>query len=205
MSSNFFLGYVVPGIGIAVTIYAYSLKKYWNPSARTLFYYMLMCSIFNIIAKATTGSNNLPGLHLYTVLEFLILAWFFSIGEKSKAVYFILMIGFTALAVWYGFFYSTIYLYNQIPRFTGSVLLSIFAFRRLIREMDRTNNRFLLLSISGLVLYYSTCSLLFGLSDMLEKTPKYFTDLVWNTHAAIIMCMYLTIAWAYKSLKRNAT
>lgn len=206
MTRIFFLSVVVPGIGLLSTLLALSQYKNWNRHSRILFYYLLLAFIFNVIARLTKSINNLPYLHLYTVLEFSVLCMFFGSYSKEKKNYVIAVLAFLGLAVWYGFFYENIFVFNKIPRFTGSLIITLFCINFLLKNMAITrlsNSRFHFISVSALLMYYSTCSILFGLSDLLMKVPKNIASYIWMGHATLNMVMYMLLAYAFFILKKD--
>jgi hypothetical protein len=205
MTKNFYLTVVVPSVGLIATLIALWKYKYWNSSSRMLFFYLLLGCVFNVIAKLTQGSNNLPYLHLYTVLEFTVLTLYFSTYSKQKRTHYILLFSFLALALWYGFIYDSIYAFNLIPRFLGSLILCLFCLAFLIKHMsvaDPAIKRFDYMAVSGLLLYFSTCAIWFGMSNLVLNIPKHISSLIWQIHATINLVMYVILGVAYSTLKK---
>ncbi|QHC85635.1 hypothetical protein AS589_12980 [Empedobacter brevis] len=66
-------------------------------------------------------------------------------------------------------------------------------------------SNFQFLAIMGLLFYYSTCAILFGLSDELLKIPRYVATLFWNIHASLNMLMYILFALGFYCIKNKRT
>jgi len=200
---------IVPAMGLLPIIVSLIRLKYWNEQARILFLYLGLSFTFNIIAKLTAGSNNLPYLHLYTVLEFTIVCLFlksFSKDRRHRLLFNVLIACFFALSLWYAFIKESLFVFNKIPRFLDSLIISVICLYYLMKDLGSTVSnlsRFQFLTLAGLLFYYSTSSALFGLSDMLIKVPKSVADLFWNIHASLNLLMYIFFAIAFYSLKNR--
>jgi hypothetical protein len=206
MTKNFYVTIFVPCVGMLATLIALWKYKYWNSHSRMLFFYLLLCCIFNTIAKLTQGSNNLPYLHLYTVLEFTSLTLFFSTYSIKKRKFYLLNFSFIAIAIWYGFIYENIYSFNLIPRFLGSLIICLYCLFFLLKHMnyaDPSIKRIDIIAISGLLLYYSTCTIWFGMSNLVLNIPKEISSLIWKTHSTVNMIMYVMLGTAYATLKKE--
>ena len=83
-----FRGFIFLASGISVTLSLFSWKKF-NEIEKVFGVYILLCSFFEVIAWATVEDwskqfmsdlgfeNNLPGFHLFTLLQFAVLWIFF--------------------------------------------------------------------------------------------------------------------------------
>ena len=210
MALSVFMKVIVPSCVLLPLISAISNYKYWNIHARVIVYYLGLSGLFNIIASVTSrqGINNLPFLHLYTILEFLILFFFFYTLESQKNICRIiigLMIGFPFLAFSYILINDSLYTFNQVPRFTSGILITLFLLRYLIKDLGTVESNFsmfLFISTTGLLIYYCTSSTLFGLSSILLHTPKHISTLIWTIHAGLILLNYLMISIAFFKLKK---
>lgn len=205
--SKLYISLIVPLLGALPIIVGMVRKRFWSEQARVLLVYLCIAGLFNIIAKITAGSNNLPYLHLYTVLEFTILCIFlrgFSQYKKQKLLFNGLILGFLLLSLWYAFIKESIFAFNKVPRFLDSLIISVFCIYFLLKDLGASVSRlsrFQLLTLAGLLFYYSSSSVLFGLSDELLKAPKNVADLLWNIHATLLLLMYILFTVAFYSLK----
>lgn len=83
-------------------------------------YYIALGGLFEVLARISSEffqlKNNLPGLHLYTLLEFLLLGLFFGLTFKSKGVNFPLkkiLIAGGLLIIFNSIFIESIFVYNS--------------------------------------------------------------------------------------------
>lgn len=207
--SSIYMGVIVPCTVLLPLITAFCRYRYWNTQVKFMVAYLLLSGIFNIIAKLTAHSNNLPYLHLYTILEFLVLCAFFrSLADtpKEKVLLTGMMFSFPILSVGYILSEDVLYTFNQVPRFISSVSITLMGIYFLLKDISsvRSNySMFLFIVMTGLLLYYSTCSTLFGLSTILLSTPKNIATMIWNTHATFNLLMYILFFVALLKLKKE--
>lgn len=200
---------IVPCVGLLPIIVGLLRKRYWNEQARILLIYLCLSALFNLIAKLTAGSNNMPYLHLYTVLEFTILCIYlrsFSKDSRHKLLFNSMIIGFLLLSLWYAFVKDKLFVFNEIPRFLGSLVVSVTCLYYLLKDLGSTVSnlsRFQFLTLAGLLFYYSTCSVLFGLSGELMKLPKNIATLLWIIHSTLNLLLYILFTIAFYSLKNR--
>lgn len=200
---------IVPCVGLLPIIVGLLRKRYWNEQARILLIYLCLSALFNLIAKLTAGSNNMPYLHLYTVLEFTILCIYlrsFSKDSRHKLLFNSMIIGFLLLSLWYAFVKDKLFVFNEIPRFLGSLVVSVTCLYYLLKDLGSTVSnlsRFQFLTLAGLLFYYSTCSVLFGLSGELMKLPKNIATLLWIVHSTLNLLLYILFTIAFYSLKNR--
>lgn len=207
--SKIYISLIVPCVGAIPIIVGLARKINWNKQAGILFFYLCLAGLFNIIAKVTAGSNNLPYLHLYTVLEFTILCFYLKSFSKDRRLRLFLnsiLIGFILLSIWYAFIKESLFVFNKVPRFLDSFIISVLCLYYLLKDLGSSVSnlsRFQFLTLAGLLFYYGSSSVLFGLSDELLKAPKNVADLLWNIHATLLLLMYILFTFAYDSLKTS--
>lgn len=200
---------IVPCVGLLPIIMALFRRRYWNDQVRILLMYLCLSALFNVISKLTVHSNNMPYLHLYTVLEFTILSVYlrsFTGERRQKLLFNGLIIGFLLLSLWYAFIKDRLFSFNQVPRFLDSLIISVFCLYYLLKDLGSTVanlSRFQFLTLVGLLFYYSTCSVLFGLSNQLANMPRNVTALLWNIHHTLLLSMYILFFIAFYSLKNR--
>lgn len=101
-----------------LTLFVFVYYKYFNASDKKIGYYVILALVFELIAtvSAKLVENNLPGLHLYTILEFIILTFFFNEAFKLLKCKFrlkpILLLG-SILIVINSLFIQSIFIYNS--------------------------------------------------------------------------------------------
>ena len=195
---------IVPGIILLPITIAVIRKKYWGPPEKVIFVYLFISGIFNTLAAllAARAINNLPLLHLYTVLEFLLITGFFyttSNREKEKLLIKWLWVLFPLIAILNILHLNSIFLYNLIPRSIGAItilILSIHFFMKSLSFRAGPVPFFNFAIVVALLLYFSGSLALFALSDFIIGNIK-INRLIWTTHATFVLIMYLIIAAAY--------
>lgn len=195
---------IVPALIILPIIVAISRRKYWGLPEKAILVYLLISAFFNTLATflSARGINNLPLLHLYTVLEFISVTSFFYFStnrKKDKQVIKVLWFAFPLLTIANVVYLNSIYLYNLIPRSTEAIIILILCINFLMRSLSFSADRvpfFAFAVVVALLLYFSGSLTLFALSDFIIAN-KTINLLIWNTHATFVLIMYLIIAVAY--------
>lgn len=206
--SKIYMGIIVPCMVAFPIVMCLFRKQYSNKQMRILLCYLILSGTFNLIAKITSHSNNLPYLHLYTVLEFTVVCFFFrSFTDKylGKIFFNSIILAFVILSAWYISVGGSLFVFNKIPRFIGSLIITIMCIHFLLKDLGSIHSNlssFQFLSIIGFLFYYSTCSVLFGLSEELLKIPKNIATLIWNIHATLNMLMYIMFGIGFYYLKK---
>jgi len=209
---TFFMGVIAPGFIAAPLLIAACRIRYWEPPVQFLVLYLLTAALFNVAARFTAHSNNLPLLHLYTTLEFVLLCLFFGGLFRKKSITYVLIAlaaSFVLLSAVYALLHG-IFVYNAAPRFVSSLLLTGLCIWFLAGDLnsglsDNSASSFSFIAVVGLLIYFSSCATLFGLSNylMLRNHDMRIDTFIWNIHASIMILMYLIFARAFLALKRN--
>lgn len=203
------MGVIVPCavlLPIAIALYKHA---YWNTPAKFILAFLLLSATFNLIARLTAHSNNLPYLHLYSVLEFSVLFGFFRSLISATVIRRLFLAGillFPLMALFFLLTQGSIYAFNHIPRFISSMLITISSVCFLLKDIGSIQSdfsMFLFTVLTGLLLYYTTCSTLFIFSNELMHLPKAKATIIWNIHASFNLLMYLLIAFGFYQLKRS--
>ncbi|PSK91426.1 hypothetical protein B0I18_1059 [Taibaiella chishuiensis] len=204
------MGIIVPAAILLPVTAAVIRKKYWQPPERLIFVYLMLSGVFNILAAALAARsiNNLPLLHLYTVIEFTVIAAFFrSIVEPGRARMLItwLMGLFPLMALINIYLLDSIFLYNLIPRSVEAIIVVSFCIYYLMKSLSFSAGKspfFNFAVVVSFLLYFSGSLALFALSDFIIANKK-INALIWNTHATFVLIMYLIIAVAYYKTKHE--
>ncbi|WP_146146746.1 hypothetical protein [Taibaiella chishuiensis] len=207
---SLYMGIIVPAAILLPVTAAVIRKKYWQPPERLIFVYLMLSGVFNILAAALAARsiNNLPLLHLYTVIEFTVIAAFFrSIVEPGRARMLItwLMGLFPLMALINIYLLDSIFLYNLIPRSVEAIIVVSFCIYYLMKSLSFSAGKspfFNFAVVVSFLLYFSGSLALFALSDFIIANKK-INALIWNTHATFVLIMYLIIAVAYYKTKHE--
>lgn len=208
--ATFYMGVVVPATIFLPIIIALINKAYWKTTERWVFAYLVFSLFFNSLSKLLSDRriNNLPFLHLYTVLEFLLLSLCFlsvishQLFRKVIVVGMILFPLFAAFNIWHS---NSLYSYNMMPRSVESILIIIYGIFFLLRKFSlesKTDYDFNYFFVFGMLLYFCSSITLFSLSGfILQDTGLNF--FLWNMHATLVLILYVVIAVGYLKLRRK--
>ena len=204
-ASTAYMGIIVPSSIIIPIIFALFKHRLWTLTEKLSFGYLLLSATFNTLAIITAIKkvNNLPFLHLYTVLEFCLLCFVLrSILEKNVLLRKPLKIAafiFPIFAIAYILLTNSLYTFNVLPRFLSSITLLTFCLATLfsgLSKMEKTINIFNFQATVALLIYFSSSSVLFGLIEYV-RTDKELNRILWCLHATLVLFMYLIFARAY--------
>ena len=207
---SIYMGVIVPAAILLPLATAVIRNKYWQNPGKMIFIYLVISGIFNVLAAtlAARGINNLPLLHLYTVIEFTVVAAFFrSILQAGKARTVIgwSMLLFPLMAAVNIYLLNSIFLYNLIPRSVEAIIIVIFCIHYLMKSLSFSAGKtpfFNFAVVVSFLMYFSGSLALFALSDFIIANKK-INSLIWNTHATFVLIMYLIIAVAYLKTKHE--
>lgn len=210
MSSTFYMGVIVPAAITLPLCAAVARYRFWQQPERLVFVFLLLSAIFNVLAKVTSASriNNLPMLHLYTVIEFCVLMAVFRsmfAHDGMRRLLIAAMCVFPVLALLYIWQTDSLFSYNVLPRFLSSIVLTGLCLYYLFRDLSRPAELrpvFNLFIVVGLLLYFSGASALFGLSESIRK-DRVLNTVIWNIHATFVLIMYIIFGIGYLKLRKK--
>ncbi len=210
MPGTFYTSIIVPGAIMLPVVAAVIKMRYWSASEKVIFAYMITSALFNILAAslAARNINNLPLLHVYTVLEFMLVTGFFitaTDNKKEKTIIRCLWIIFPILALLNILYLNSVFLYNQMPRSVGAIIILILCIYFLMKSLSFSAAPvpfFNFAIVVALLLYFSGSLALFALSNFIIGNKR-INLLIWNTHATFVLIMYLIIAIAYFKTRKD--
>jgi hypothetical protein len=198
-----FAGIIVPASIIIPVITAIVKWRKWDNAFYFIFLYLCFSLAANIASHimASNGINNMPLLHVDTIVEMLLLGFFFIKLFRQRRMRQLVR---SCLALFCLFniinflFIQSIYQFNTYPRPVGAILIISFClaywwqgnFEQVAEEKwtDIPTNWI----ISGMLLYFSSTMFLFTFSNyLIHQFSKQANIFIWNLHAAIAMLMYL--------------
>lgn len=202
-----YLAYIVPAAVCIPLIAGWWRYRRLPGYARLILAYLVIAGIVNVIASllAVRRINNMPVLHIYTLVEFVLLAVFYKMTLEGKIKKFIpwLIGAFALLCIAYATYFGSIYAYNIIPRSLESFIIGglavIFFFTQM--NTDIRSIEPLLWINAGLLLYFSGSFLLFLFSEVLSRAGT-VNNLAWIMHATLVLLMYLLFAAAFIRTKK---
>jgi len=206
-----FITYIAPGAILLPVGIAIARRAHWGRPEQIVFLYLMLSGMTNTIASyfAHHGWNNLPILHVYTMLEFMAIAFFFESTTRNPKEQLAIALARDVLplvTVINIIGLGSVFRYNQIARTTAAILILVFCIYFLLKSLNLMAAKmpfFSFATVVGLMMYFSGSLTLFALSDFLHAAERSMFRLIWNTHAAFMMVMYLIIALAYFRTKQQ--
>ncbi len=180
------------------------IKRVLYKEFKFLFIYLILAASTQLVSFITWKMklNNLPILHLYTVLEFLILLtyyWVLLKGFLNKSAFFILIILFPILEILSILFVENIYQYNNLSRSVEALLLIFFSicwFVKIVAEDDDFRSQYQGFNYinAGFLLYFSGAITLFACSSFVNEMSVNLKMNIWTIHTLLAVQLYILIS-----------
>ncbi len=174
-----------------------------TPALKVIAAYVLLGSVVQWASSTMSAhrQNNLPLLHVYTVLEFACLVWFYRLVQRGfikNKVFIGLAISFPVLAVLNALFLQDIYHFNTYVRSLESLLiitLALLWYYRALAELKipRLQDDPVFWVNTGLLLYFSGNVLLFAFSNYILSFHRSLNLYIWAFHGLFGTLLYLFI------------
>jgi uncharacterized membrane protein len=199
------LNQVAPWFALAPIIVGILRRVKLTPALRILLLYFLLAFITELSAiwMMKHKMNNLPLVHLFTLLEFLILTFFlkaqFKTNKQIKAIGLIQII-FSFYAIASSIFIQPITVFNTYSRSIEIFLLIVItlmlfmnSLKRIVVTDPESNG---LIWINGALLaYFSSTLLIILLNNYLGTNHIEIYKKVWAIQAILTILMHLTISF----------
>lgn len=207
-----FLTYIVPlSILIPILIGLFNYKNL-QISGKFIFFYLVASGLINLAAIVLVAfrMTNLPLLHLYTIVEaVLILSYFRTIFTNNlikKSLQYIIII-FPLLCIINFTFIQSIFTFNTYTRPLEAILITFFCLLYLYKSGFTENwiNKQTSWFNMGILLYFPVVCMIFILSNYMVfvSKNKELNLLIWQFHAVMSMVMYLAFAKAFSLTKTD--
>jgi hypothetical protein len=207
-----FSTYIVPlSILIPILIGLFHYNKAQTGS-RLLLYYLITSGLINLAALILVHyrMRNLPLLHLYTMVEgVLILSYFRTIFDQpliKKILLYIIAI-FPILCILNFTFLQSIYTFNTYTRPLEAILITFFCMLYLYKSGFTENwiNKPVNWFNMGILIYFPVACIIFIVSNYLifVSMNRAMNHMVWNLHATLVMIMYLVWARGFSLIKNG--
>ncbi|WP_133574846.1 hypothetical protein [Pedobacter metabolipauper] len=174
----------------------------------------MFAGVINVIASvlAFNGINNMPVLHLYTILELVLVLRFFSIvitGKKAVwSIYGIKWL-FPVFCIINFICFESVFMFNSYTRAFEAIIIIIFCMIYFKEVLDSSPNVFrsysVTLAVVGFLIYFSGSFFHFTFSNYISYLVKYeLKMIIWNIHATLVLIMYslFTLAFIYAKADR---
>jgi hypothetical protein len=171
---------------------------------KLIFYYLVLATITQAVSFAfwKINMNNFPILHVYTILEYLLLLWFYSVILNKfiyKAVFVTLSIAFPVFSILDSIFIESIFTFNTYGRSLEALIfifLSISWFVKIVAEDEETRLMGKAINIinSGFLIYFAGSIAMFSYSSYVEQMSISFRKTLWTIHTVLTVQLYILIA-----------
>ncbi len=179
-------------------------KKDRTEALKPIILYLLLSICTQIISLWlwTNSINNLPVLHVYTVLEFYVLMWFYFIVFKHKIANKIILIStilFTLFAIVDSLLIENIFTFNTLSRSIEALLIIAMGLAYFIHTLTNENTTPSLHSRSikyintGLFIYFSGSIVLFTFSNYINILAQPLVLNIWSIHTLLLILFYSII------------
>lgn len=199
--NSFYVGVILPAsVIIPLSVGAYT-RAYAQRGLQSIYLYLVVGGITNVVARAVGAAhlNNLPLLHIYTILELLLVLRYFRSLARGKYVSLgiqLLYVVFPLLAVLNFLFVQSIFTFNSYPRALASVIIVGLCLHFFFREDDNAPQQQAHRWINfGLLQYFGSAAFMFAFSNVIyQHASPQGQNLLGVLHATLVLIMYLLFA-----------
>jgi hypothetical protein len=198
-------------IPVCIAIFNYS---YLTRPMRIILFYLIISGSINLLAILQSNSNNLPLLHIYTIVEFVLLAAYFISINKSKRILmscYILIVVFPLLSIINVTFLQSKFQYNSYVRPLEALIFIFYSIIYFFNSVEEESSKqwgsnSLNWVNSGILLYFSSSLFLFVFSNIISLTLSKATKMIiWNFHDTVVIVLYVFIALGFSKCKKLST
>lgn len=207
-----FSSIIVP-LFILVPILAGIIKLKSLPfNIKILWYYLLVTALINTSATIIGRifhANNLPLLHLFTLIEGVMFISFYKLtlkGNEKSRPFILLQLAFIVFCIINALFLQSIYTYSSYSRYTESIICILFALNYFARIATSDSKPLKLPTFyfnTGIFLYFSGSFILFIFSNIiLQKLSASTMLLFWTGHSTLVLIMYIFFTIGFTLCKK---
>jgi len=188
---------------VPLLIAAVNFKNY-TTDLKIIFYYLALATVTQAVSFAfwKQSINNFPILHLYTIVEYLLLLWFYAVILKKfipNYIFIVLSIAFTIFLVLNSVFIENIYEFNTYGRSLEALIfifLSISWFVKIVAEDEETRlmGKAINYINSGFLVYFAGSIAMFSYSSYVAQMSEVHRVNVWTIHTVLAVQLYILIA-----------
>jgi hypothetical protein len=210
--SKIYLSYIVPATVLLPLIVGLLNYGVLDRASRMAFFYIVISCLVNTasVIMAEKSINNLPVLHVYTVLELVTVLLFYREAFKRPSVKKIIagiIILFVVLSVLNSSFIQPLKTHNSYTRSLEAILIIIFCIAFFFTKLDNAQailpSGALTWINTGWLLYFSSSLFLFIAANlMLKQGNRQINVLIWDIHATLVVLMYVLIAIGFGKCRK---
>lgn len=202
---DFFFNYA-PWLLLLPTLVALKSHKKQSEELKTILYYLILSVLTQTISFIfwKQSINNLPILHVFTLLEFLILLRFYSIllkGFFSNFFFIALGIFFILFSFIDSFLIENIFTFNTLGRSVEALIfisLSICWFIKIVSTDENSilpTYKGINYINGGFLIYFSGSIVLFSFSNFINQLARPLLMNIWTIHTLLAVILYLIITF----------
>lgn len=191
-------------VPITIGIFKY---KVLPVSLKIIWFYLIITAVINTSATIigrVFHSNNMPLLHLFTLIEGVMFIWFYKYLSQSNTKnkwFTFLQTGFVIVCVLNALFFQSIYAYSSYTRYVESIICILFALN-FFAKIAASDTKPLKLPAfyfnTGVFLYFSGSFVLFIFSNFILQKLSASTMLIfWSGHSALVLLMYILFSTGF--------
>jgi hypothetical protein len=212
-----FIGIIAPAsVLVPITVAAFKYRQL-DRVLLLIFYYLLFDGLVDLLAIvfANIGINNLPLLHIFTIIEFLILSYFYIRILKDpfahKLIKYLMGI-FPVICIINFIFFQSIFRFNTYTRPLEILIimaysLTYFAQTDVTYFEGKWMSKPLNWINTGILLYFSGALFVYSFSNLttVYTSPKYYALnlFIWNIHGGLLLGMYILFSWGFLVCKKT--
>jgi len=210
----FYIAIIVPALVLLPIVAGLIIKVYKTSSFKIILFYLVFSGITNV-AERLLGMrhiNNLPLLHVYTIIEFLFIMRFFQLALNHPATVRLagwLMVIFPIFGIINFVFIQDIHRFNSYPRPVAALIIIAFCLFYFLKYSETENQKSwvyypLTWIVSGLLVYFGSSLFYFAfLNVLIEKVSSAVAYLFVTIHATLVMVMYLLFTTGFLYAKNE--
>jgi hypothetical protein len=160
--------------------------------------------LFEMLSRSMTFFNlkNLPFFHIYTVIEFALISWFYQAyfsNTLKKSFFLAIFIFFFAFSLIDSLVLHNVMTFNSYAKslecflVVGYTILYLFKTFDNFQEKDPSDTPAFWIN-AGFLFYFSGCLFLFTFSNFILTQEKSIMLITWALHAFFMILMYVLIA-----------
>jgi hypothetical protein len=201
----FFFWYA-PWILLVPLSLSWARFRHHTPVMRVVCYFLSFHFISLVLGfiLAKLRVNNLPMLHVYSVIEFFLLLWFFQLmltGFLPKKFFIVLAALFLLLAIVNVVAIEGLFVFNTYVRSVEALLIIFLSVSWFVKTLSdpgtpQASNVPYFLIIGGLLVYFSGSLVLFSFETYITPQILSWRINIWSLHTLLAVVLYLLITAA---------
>ena len=174
-------------------------------------YYMIAAALTELLSYIMwkQRKNNLPLLHIYTIIEYLLLLKFYYSILKDflpKTAFIILAVAPPLFFIFDSLFIENIYNFNPYARSVESLIIIFLAMSWYLKLVssdmkDIALEKSLKFINAAFLIYFSGSIMLFSFSDPISRLVQNLRLSIWTVHTLLTVTLYVLLAlglWKYR-------